>query len=80
MILLSGNTSANLILPHTEWRVQREKTNRMSMILPARRDSQEPKSHELHLLDSFGLLRKQLPRQKLVGQTMHCLSSGYSVP
>lgn len=25
MILLSGNTSANLILPHTEWRVQREK-------------------------------------------------------
>lgn len=47
-----------------------KKTNRMSMTLPARRDSQEPKSHELRLLDSFGLLRKQLPRQKLVGQTM----------
>ena len=25
MILFSGNMSANLILPHTEWRVQREK-------------------------------------------------------
>ena len=77
MILFSGNMSANLILPHTEWRVQREKkTNRMSLTLPARRGSQEPKSHELCLFDSFGLLRKQLPRQKLVGQTMHCLSNG----
>jgi len=52
-----------------------KKTNRMNLTLTARRGSQEPKSHELCLLDSFGLLIKQLPRQKLVGQTMHCLSN-----
>lgn len=60
--------------------VQRGKSQQDEHDPTSRRDSQEPKSHELHLLDSFGLLRKQLPRQKLVGQTMHCLSSGYSVP